>query len=250
MENMKWNKLTARPLDDEEKEYYKNSRIDSMWDGYTPEIDEEVLVWTPRSGGVYTDIWIDFDDGIGFENTESEVIYWMSLPEPPRIVSTQEKGLKKGLDMKITDQEVIKLIEELCQKEVKRTGLPLVYDPKGTTKEKEDGQIIMYIHQRMTLDLDGFDSADLINQNTLVFEDGKWKTLFGDSFYGYELRIEQGDSYFTTFIHLRKNLTKEKLIKKLSSDKFKEMFDKHKELSKEMRELKESLNIFINRKGE
>lgn len=59
---MKWNKLTARPLDEEEKEYYKNSRIESMWDGYTPEIDEEVLVWTPRSDGVYTDIWIDFDD--------------------------------------------------------------------------------------------------------------------------------------------------------------------------------------------
>ena len=152
--------------------------------------------------------------------------------------------------MENINKETIKLIEELCQKEVERTGLPLVYDPKGTTKEKSDGQIIMYIHQRMTLDLDGFDSADLINQNTLVFEDGKWKTLFGDSFYGYELRIEQGDSYFTTFIHLRKNLTKEKLIKKLSSDKFKEMFDKHKELSKEMRELKESLNIFINRKGE
>ena len=71
--------------DEEEKEYYKNSRIESMWDGYTPEIDEEVLVWTPRSDGVYTDIWIDFDDGIGFENTESEVIYWMSLPEPPKI---------------------------------------------------------------------------------------------------------------------------------------------------------------------
>lgn len=250
MKNTEWNKLTARPLDEEEKEYYKNSRIDSMWDGYTPEIDEEVLVWTPRSDGVYTDIWVDFDDGIGFENTESEVIYWMSLPEPPRIVSTQEKRLKKGSDMKITDQEAIKLIEELCRKEVERTGLPLVYDSKETTKEKSDGQIIMYIHQRMTLDLDGFNSADLINQNTLVFEDGKWKTLFGDSFYGYELRIEQGDSYFTTFIHPRKNLTKEKLIKKLSSDKFKEMFNKHKELSKEIRELKESLNIFINRKGE
>jgi len=174
----------------------------------------------------------------------------MSFPEPPRIVSTQEKGLKKGLDMKITDQEAINLIEELCRKEVERTGLPLVYDSKGTTKEKEDGQIIMYIHQRMTLDLDGFDSADLINQNTLVFENGEWKTLFGDSFYGYELRIEQGDNYLTTFMHPSKNLTKEKLIKKLSSDEFKKIFDKHKELSKEMRELKESLNILLKKKGE
>nr|DAK73821.1 MAG TPA: Protein of unknown function (DUF551) [Caudoviricetes sp.] len=85
MENMKWNKLTARPLDEEEKEYYKNSRIDSMWDGYTPEIDEEVLVWTPRSDGVYTDIWSEYGNGLGFENTEEKVIYWMSLPEPPKI---------------------------------------------------------------------------------------------------------------------------------------------------------------------
>mgnify|MGYP000848634222 FL=1 len=86
-----WNKLTTRPLDEEEKEYYKNSRIESMWDGYTPEIDEEVLVWIPRSDGVYTDIWIDFDDGIGFENTESEVIYWMSLPEPPKIKEKKDE---------------------------------------------------------------------------------------------------------------------------------------------------------------
>ena len=128
--------------------------------------------------------------------------------------------------------------------------MPLVYDSKGTTKEKEDGQIIMYIHQRMNLDLDGFDSADLINQNTLVFENGEWKTLFGDSFYGYELRIEQGDNYLATFMHPSKNLTKEKLIKKLSSDEFKKIFDKHKELSKEMRELKESLNILLKKKGE
>ena len=55
-----------------------------MWDGYTPEIDEEVLVWTPRSIGVYTDTWVDFDNGVGFENTDNEVIYWMNLPEPPK----------------------------------------------------------------------------------------------------------------------------------------------------------------------
>lgn len=108
----------------------------------------------------------------------------------------------------------------------------------------------MYIHQRMNLDLDGFDDAFLINQNTLVFENGKWKTLFGDSFYGYELRIEQGDNYLTTFMHPSKNLTKEKLIKKLSSDEFKKIFDKHKELSEEMRKLKESLNILLKKKGE
>lgn len=33
-------------------------------------------------------------------------------------------------------------------------------------------------------------------------------------------------------------------------EKFKEMFNKHKELSKEMRGLKESLNILLKKKGE
>lgn len=87
---MKWNKLRLRPLNDEEKEYYKDSKIDFMWDGKEPELDEEVLVYTLRSKEVYTDIWTDdFDYGVGFESTDESVIYWMSFPEPPRIVSQQ-----------------------------------------------------------------------------------------------------------------------------------------------------------------
>ena len=90
MKNMKWNKLFLRPLNDEEKEYYKDSKIDSVWDGNEPEIGEEVLVYTPRSKEVYTDIWTDdFDYGVGFENTDEPVVYWMSFPEPPRIVKQQ-----------------------------------------------------------------------------------------------------------------------------------------------------------------
>ena len=100
--NMKWNKLRLRPLNDEEKEYYKDSKIESVWDGNEPEIGEEVLVYSSQYEGVTTDIWTDdFDYGVGFENTDDTVIYWMSFPEPPRIVSIQEKGLKKGLDMKM-----------------------------------------------------------------------------------------------------------------------------------------------------
>ena len=82
---MKWHKLTKRPLDDEEKEYYKDSKIEFMWDGYDPEIGEEVLVWIPQRKGVYTDIWNEYDDGMAFEYTHEEVIYWMSFPEPPKI---------------------------------------------------------------------------------------------------------------------------------------------------------------------
>ena len=87
---MKWNKLITRPLNDEEKEYYKDSKIDFVWDGNEPEIGEEVLVWTPRYKGVHTDIWADdFDYGVGFESTDEPVIYWMSFPELPGIVSQQ-----------------------------------------------------------------------------------------------------------------------------------------------------------------
>lgn len=85
MKSMKWNKLSIRPLDNEEKEYYKDSKIDFIWDGGQPEIDEEVLIWTPQSEEVFTDIWIEYEDGVCFENTDNEVIYWMSFPEPPEI---------------------------------------------------------------------------------------------------------------------------------------------------------------------
>ena len=88
MENAKWNKLTTRPLDSEEKEVYGN-KFDFMWDGKEPELDEEVLVYTNKSKGVYTDIWTDSGYTVGFENTYDTVIYWMSFPEPPRIVSQQ-----------------------------------------------------------------------------------------------------------------------------------------------------------------
>lgn len=87
---MKWNKLRLMPLDDEEKEYYQDTDVNFRWDGNEPYIGEEVLVWTSQSQGVYTDIWTDdFDYGVGFESTDAPVIYWMSFPEPPRIVSQQ-----------------------------------------------------------------------------------------------------------------------------------------------------------------
>nr|DAO23689.1 MAG TPA: Protein of unknown function (DUF551) [Caudoviricetes sp.] len=91
MKNTEWNKLTTRPLNNEEKECYGN-RFDFMWEGNQPEIGEEVLVYTLRSKEVYTDIWTDdFNFGLGFENTEEKVIYWMSLPEPPKIKEKKDE---------------------------------------------------------------------------------------------------------------------------------------------------------------
>ena len=40
---MEWNKLTTRNIAEYEKEYF-NGGIEFIWEGKTPEIDEEVLV--------------------------------------------------------------------------------------------------------------------------------------------------------------------------------------------------------------
>ena len=42
---MEWNKLTTRNIAEDEKEYF-NGGIEFIWEGKTPEIDEEVLVYT------------------------------------------------------------------------------------------------------------------------------------------------------------------------------------------------------------
>lgn len=77
---MKWNKLTKRTLTDGEKELYPN--YDFMWDGITPEIGDKVLVYS--YGEVEIDTWEDFGAyGVGFENYDGEVVYWMSLPSSP-----------------------------------------------------------------------------------------------------------------------------------------------------------------------
>ena len=81
---MKWNKLTLRELTEDEVEIY-GDKYDFMWDGRTPDIDEEVLVTYPLSPGefmdTYVDTWVEIGDELGFENTDNEVIYWMEFPE-------------------------------------------------------------------------------------------------------------------------------------------------------------------------
>lgn len=81
-----WNKLTTRELTDEEKEVYGHI-YDYMWDGPTPEDGQEVLVYT-KGIGVFTDIWTDYQDGVGFEQTfieNGETVYWAAFPEPPKL---------------------------------------------------------------------------------------------------------------------------------------------------------------------
>lgn len=81
---MKWNKLTTRKMTEDEVEIY-GDKYDFMWDGTLPELGEEVLVTVPLSSGkfinTYTDAWIEFDNGVGFEYTDNDVIYWMEMPQ-------------------------------------------------------------------------------------------------------------------------------------------------------------------------
>lgn len=81
---MKWHKIYLRKMTDEEKEFYQGD-CDEIWDGELPEIGQKVLVTCPLACGwcppVYIDTWEEIDDGLGFENTDNDVIYWMELPE-------------------------------------------------------------------------------------------------------------------------------------------------------------------------
>ena len=81
---MKWNKLTTRKMTEDEVEIY-GDKYDFMWDGTLPELDEEVLVTFPLPSGefvdTYIDTWEEIGDGLGFENTDNDVIYWMEIPQ-------------------------------------------------------------------------------------------------------------------------------------------------------------------------
>lgn len=52
---MEWNKLTTRNIAEDEKEYFHDG-IEFIWEGRTPEIDEEVLVYNPKTQNIYTDV--------------------------------------------------------------------------------------------------------------------------------------------------------------------------------------------------
>ena len=92
-----WNELTTRNIAEDEKEYF-NSGFEFVWEGKTPEIDEEVLVYNPTTKQIITDTWVDYGEGIGFENTDEDVVFWMSYPQPP-----SGKMMKKREMPKIDD---------------------------------------------------------------------------------------------------------------------------------------------------
>lgn len=149
------------------------------------------------------------------------------------------------MNMKNIDKEATKLIEELCQKEVERTGLPLVLDEDAIFVEDKT----LYFHQKITFDLDGFNKSILANQNHLDFKDGKWWAGFDDNeFYAYDLQLMRDNNHLTISLRLKNGLTIEKLIKRLSSDEFKEMFDEYIRANRRLATTRDNLNTFVNRK--
>ena len=124
---MKWHKLTKRKMTEDEVEIY-GDKYDFMWDGTLPDIDEEVLVTYPLSSGefvdTYKDTWLDFEIGLGFENTESDVVYWMQIP--------QYNGELGGL--KMTNEELKQEIERL-EEQIK--GLKAKLEEKVENKPYE-----------------------------------------------------------------------------------------------------------------
>lgn len=81
---MKWNKLITRKMTEDEVEIY-GDKYDFMWDGTLPELGEKVLVTFPLPSGkfvdTYIDTWEEIGDGVGFEDTDEDVIYWTELPK-------------------------------------------------------------------------------------------------------------------------------------------------------------------------
>lgn len=157
MKDMKWNKLTTRPLDEEEK-------------------------------------WKNIDDGAK------------------------------------------KLIEELCQKEIKRTGLPLEYDERSTRISGDT----LFFHQKIKFNIKDFDSVILKNQNDLAFKNGKWKSTHLDNkFYGYELIVEHKKHKFSVSLDKKYLPTEDEIIEMITSDRFKETFNAY---NKEINGIRKKMN--------
>lgn len=145
-------------------------------------------------------------------------------------------------------EEIDKLIKELCDKEVKHTGLPLVYDEKKTSEIKSNGEKSIFFHQKMSFDLKDVGKVVIRNQNGLKFKGGKWETHNPNRFYGYTLSILVNDLPITPYISLYDFLSMEEILKKLSSKEFKTMLDRHLKLKEEIEDIRIDTNIFINKR--
>lgn len=63
------------------------------------------------------------------------------------------------------------------QEEMEFRALEMAETVRETSKSDITSKNTLYIHQKMTLNLKGFDSIILTNQNSLVLENGKWTVI-------------------------------------------------------------------------
>lgn len=79
-----WNKIELKKCNDEEKEAYGT---DFIWDGATPEVDEEVLV----TNGIdcMVDKWVDSAGVVYFDVIDDDVLWWMPLPNTPELFGSR-----------------------------------------------------------------------------------------------------------------------------------------------------------------
>lgn len=84
---MKWIEFKTRELTEEELSEYKYMYYESMWDCKIPEVDETVLV--SNGERIWTEDWVDYDEGLGLEDSDAEGLYWMPLPELPKEISNE-----------------------------------------------------------------------------------------------------------------------------------------------------------------
>ena len=90
-----WIPIKTRPLDEEEKEYYRERGacyFDSIFDCPLPEDGQEVLITTKYGLIDMVTFYNEGDDGSYFENFEDdgEVLAWQALPKP--YVGPQKSG--------------------------------------------------------------------------------------------------------------------------------------------------------------
>ena len=58
-----------------------------MWDCRVPDVDETVLVSNGKT--IWTEDWVEYEEGLRLEDSETEGLCWMPLPELPKEVSNE-----------------------------------------------------------------------------------------------------------------------------------------------------------------
>ena len=70
---MKWIKFKTRKLTEEELSEYKYM--------YNVLVSNGERIWTED--------WVEYDEGLGLEDSDAEGLYWMPLPELPKEMSNE-----------------------------------------------------------------------------------------------------------------------------------------------------------------